>query len=179
MIFFSGRAREVFLNQCVKLFFFFFERFHRRKFWVTFYFILFHLSIQVLTLEIYIVKPLWYTCEYNNWYKLWKSRKLGIFLLLLDIKFTRAWRLFLQKRARRNIFRSIMSLCAFEPLSFWTLSINYLVLLALYCDLLYGEWSFARYLSSWFGTVPKLEIGLRRRSLTEQPFFNLCSLAVP
>ena len=179
MIFFGGRAHEVFKSVREAFLFVFFERFHRRKFWATFYFILFHLSIQVLALEIYIVKPLRYTCECSNWYKLWKLCKLWIFWLLLDIKFTRAWRFFLQKSARRSTFKSIMSLCALEPLSFWTFSINYLVLLSLYCDLLYGERSFARYLSSWSDTVPKLEIGLRRRSLTEQPFFNLCSLAVP
>ena len=37
------------------------------------------LSIQILTLEIHSFKPLRYTCECNNWYKLWKSTKLEIF----------------------------------------------------------------------------------------------------
>ena len=40
------------------------------------------LSIQILTLEIHGVKPLLYTGEVNNWYKLLKSTKTGIFLIL-------------------------------------------------------------------------------------------------
>ena len=48
----------------------------------TFSLILLHLLIQVLTLEIRRFKPLQYTCKCKNWFKVWKSTKLGIFLIL-------------------------------------------------------------------------------------------------
>ena len=44
-----------------------------------------HLSTEILTLEIHGFKPLLYTCECNNLYKLWGSTRLGIFLILKDM----------------------------------------------------------------------------------------------
>ena len=72
-------------------FFVSFVRFYQQTFLGTFYMILLHLSIRTLTLEIHTFELLRYTFECNNWYKLQKSTKLGIFLILQDLKFTRAW----------------------------------------------------------------------------------------
>ena len=84
------------LNQCVNLFFFWLIcNFLPVNIFGNFFFdspsfILFncemwepltsqsHLLIQISMLEIHRFKSLWYTCECNNWYKLWKSTKLGI-----------------------------------------------------------------------------------------------------
>ena len=87
-------AREAFLPSV---------SFYQQKFLATFYLILLHLSMQILTLEIYSFKPLRYTCEYHNCYKLWKSTKLGIFLIFKSLNL-RAHGHFITKKAPAWIF---------------------------------------------------------------------------
>ena len=65
-----------------------------------------HFSIQILALEVHSFKPLRYTCESNNWYKLWKPIKLGIFLILQDLKLKRLWVFFYQTKETAWIFLS-------------------------------------------------------------------------
>ena len=72
------------LYQRMMLFFVLFVSFYQQAFLAAFYLIALHFIYQKknLILEIHSVKPLQYTNECNNWYKLWKSTKLGIFLIL-------------------------------------------------------------------------------------------------
>ena len=49
-------------------------------------------------------KLLQYTCKCNNWYKLWKSTKLRIFLILWDLKSTRIWTFYYGKKVPAWIF---------------------------------------------------------------------------
>ena len=78
--------------------------FYQQTFLATFCFILLHLWMQILMFEIRSFKPLRYTCWCDNWYKPWKSTKLGIFLILLDLKFTRIWTFNYLKKAPSWIF---------------------------------------------------------------------------
>ena len=81
---FKGLASGIFwLNQCLS--------FYQQTLLATFCFFHLHLLIQILRLEVRNFKQLRYTCECNNWNKLWKSTNLRIFLILLDRKFTRVW----------------------------------------------------------------------------------------
>ena len=73
------------LNQRVKVFFVPFVSFYWQTFLTFFCLILFNLLIQILTLANYSFKPSQYTYGCNNWHKLWKSTKLGIFLILQDL----------------------------------------------------------------------------------------------
>ena len=73
------------LNQHMNVFFCHSEvyQFLPANFFGNFYLTLLHLSIQISTLVIRSSKPLRYTCECNNSYKLWKSTKLGINIIFL------------------------------------------------------------------------------------------------
>ena len=66
----------------------FFSSFYQQIFFATFYLILLYLSIQILTLEVLVLN---HCSECKNWYILWKPTKLGIFLILQDLRFTSVW----------------------------------------------------------------------------------------
>ena len=61
-----------------------FVSFYQRTLLATFYLIILHLPI--LMLETHSFKPLRYTCQCSNWYKPWTSSKLGVLLVLWDLK---------------------------------------------------------------------------------------------
>ena len=61
-----------------------FVSFYQRTLLATFYLIILHLPI--LMLETHSFKPLRYTCQCSNWYKPWTSTKLGVLLVLWDLK---------------------------------------------------------------------------------------------
>ena len=104
LYFLHTATRLFWLNQRVKPFLHLSQVFTFKTFLATFYLILRHSSIQTLTLQIHSFKPFRYTCESNNWYNLWKSTKVGVFLILQDFKFTRVWTFYYEIKALPQIF---------------------------------------------------------------------------
>ena len=94
-------------------------------FLATFHLIRLYLSIQILVLEINSFKPLRYTCECNNSYELWKSIKLGIFLILYYHKFTGVWTFYYEKKAPAWILLRQIKHIGYE--NFRTYSLNILI----------------------------------------------------